>query len=894
MSRTESKRLDAQMGPDPFLSVSGIRRHVGAVYVDKVSAEPLVIMSVPIITRTGKRLGILAAEVNLKFIWQLVEALRVGETGYAYVVDKKGRLIAFGDISRVLKGETLHHLEDVSDFVRHQKTREQKKVHRFVGITGETVVGTYVPLVDPDWAVMTELPVSEAYRPVLRNGWVSVAIVLAMSALAGWMGVVLARKLSAPIVELTRAADRITAGELPLKAKIKGSAEVIRLSRAFNAMTQQLGMMLDKEAKRTRTLEMEISKRKEMESELRLTQFVYDKAPIGIWRMGKDSEILDVNEHGRSSLGYSREELCRMKVVDFDPNFDAEAWADNLTALKKTGTNTVESHHQRKNGEIFPIQVIQDRVTYGDEVYHVAFVQDITERKKAEEARRRNYSQLKAIYNTLPVIIWSTDKNGVLTLSEGKELERLGLQPGQEVGLSLFDLYKDIPLFLGHVTRALAGQYCEYVLNYKGHYYHAVFMPFFDENNRIQGINGLSINVTKQKKAEEEIRRLRNYLSNIIDSMPSVLVGVTPEGRVTQWNKQAERITGLIADQAMEKPLDTVLSHFAGKMRDIQTAIQDNRVITASKVPYKQENETRFEDITIFPLTANQVVEGAVIRVDDVTEQVRMEEMMIQSEKILSVGGLAAGMAHEINNPLAGMLQTAEVMAQRLRAGTGIPANRKAAQAAGITMESIEQYMKDRGIQRMIESITVSGQRVSEIVNNILSFARKEDAVVPAHHLADILDKTIDLAATDYNLKKEYDFKRIKITREYDETLPAVPCQATKIQQVILNILTNGAQAMQGAETPDPRFIIRTRANPVRDIVCIEIEDNGPGMDEKTRKHIFDPFFTTKPVGVGTGLGLSVSYFIITENHGGEIIVESSPGKGAKFTICLPGGGIQK
>ena len=109
-----------------------------------------------------------------------------------------------------------------------------------------------------------------------------------------------------------------------------------------------------------------------------------------------------------------------------------------------------------------------------------------------------------------------------------------------------------------------------------------------------------------------------------------------------------------------------------------------------------------------------------------------------------------------------------------------------------------------------------------------------------------------------------------------------------QIQQVLLNILRNGAQAMQDAGTASPRFIVRTRFDKEPSMVCLEIEDNGPGMDEITRKRAFEPFFTTKPVGVGTGLGLSISYFIITENHGGELAVESRPGSGAKFIIRLP------
>jgi signal transduction histidine kinase len=271
----------------------------------------------------------------------------------------------------------------------------------------------------------------------------------------------------------------------------------------------------------------------------------------------------------------------------------------------------------------------------------------------------------------------------------------------------------------------------------------------------------------------------------------------------------------------------------------------------------------------------------------DISRRKKMEEILIQSEKMRSVGGLAAGMAHEINNPLAGMLQTAQVMAQRLTADLDIPASRTAAKKADTSIESIDQFMKARGIPRMIQTIITSGQRVSDIINNILSFSRKDETTLSRHFLDKILDKTVELAATDYDLKKAYDFKQIKITRAYADDLPAVPCQAGNIQQVVLNILTNGAQAMQAAGTPEPQFILRIYGDPVRDMTCMEIEDNGPGMDEKTRKHIFDPFFTTKPVGVGTGLGLSVSYFIITENHQGEMTVESSPGAGAKFIIRL-------
>ncbi len=190
----------------------------------------------------------------------------------------------------------------------------------------------------------------------------------------------------------------------------------------------------------------------------------------------------------------------------------------------------------------------------------------------------------------------------------------------------------------------------------------------------------------------------------------------------------------------------------------------------------------------------------------------------------------------------------------------------------------------------MAEAINASGRRVAEIVDNMLNFARKSHAYVSPHNLAELLDRTLELASTDYDLKKQYDFKAIEIVREYAENLPSVPCEGAKIQQMLLNILRNGAEAMQEVNNRNEkqRFILRLTHEKVTDHIRIEIEDNGPGMDEATRKRIFEPFFTTKPVGVGTGLGLSVSYFIITKNHGGGMSVESEPGQGARFTVRLP------
>jgi signal transduction histidine kinase len=170
----------------------------------------------------------------------------------------------------------------------------------------------------------------------------------------------------------------------------------------------------------------------------------------------------------------------------------------------------------------------------------------------------------------------------------------------------------------------------------------------------------------------------------------------------------------------------------------------------------------------------------------------------------------------------------------------------------------------------------------------MLHFSRPSDSRMVPTSLAELLDKTVALAAHDYDLRKKYDFRKIEIIRDYENDLPLVPCVATEIGQVILNLLRNASQAFDPSQTPVEPPCIALRLRRDMNFIRFDVEDNGPGMDEETRKRVFEPFFTTKDVGVGTGLGLSVSYFIVTSHHGGTMAVDSTPGQGTRFTLRLP------
>ena len=388
--------------------------------------------------------------------------------------------------------------------------------------------------------------------------------------------------------------------------------------------------------------------------------------------------------------------------------------------------------------------------------------------------------------------------------------------------------------------------------------------------------------IRQRERAEEKLKAAEGYIRNILDSMPSVLFSVDREGRVTQWNQRAADTTGVPSGEAVGRFFADVFPEAPVSMEQVTAAMNGNMPVKAAKVPRKVGDMFEYVDVTVYPLSTDSV-QGAVVRVDDVSERVRLEEMMIQSEKMVSVGGLAAGMAHEINNPLAGILQNAQVI--RNRVSQDLPGNRAAAEELGVDLELVRAYFERRGCLRMMDSIMESGHRAARIVENMLSFSRKGNVEMAKVDICALLDRTVELAANDYDLKKQYDFRRIKIEREYEPGLPFVPCEESKIQQVFFNLIRNGAQAMASKQS-EACFVLRAMSQ--GEAVRIEIEDNGPGLSENVRKRIFEPFFTTKKVGEGTGLGLSVSYFIVVENHGGRMEVESVPGQGTTFVVTLP------
>ena len=392
--------------------------------------------------------------------------------------------------------------------------------------------------------------------------------------------------------------------------------------------------------------------------------------------------------------------------------------------------------------------------------------------------------------------------------------------------------------------------------------------------------------------AAEQIDHHKKALLDILDTLPSIIARVDRDGRVDLVNKRFEQFSGISAADAKGLLLETLIPQFASDLQQVAAVIDCQSALNNARIQSGHGADKHYYSLQIYPLKSD--ASGmAVIRIDDISEQVRIEEIMAQSEKMIMVSGLAAGMAHEINNPLGAILQHAQNIERRVSAE--IPANFNAATEVGVDLDLVRAYLQKRGIFDFISHIRNAGMRASEIISQMLCFSSRNESGVVNADLTTVIERAVGLAATDYDMKKKYAFRSIEIVREYAAEPLLADIALQEIEQVLLNILKNAAQAIAvSALQREPLIILRSYL--ADNMVVIEIEDNGPGMDEATRLRVFEPFFSTKEVGVGTGMGLSVAYAIVTKGHHGSIEVRSSRGEGSCFTLKLPcrGGGDEQ
>jgi two-component system NtrC family sensor kinase len=357
-----------------------------------------------------------------------------------------------------------------------------------------------------------------------------------------------------------------------------------------------------------------------------------------------------------------------------------------------------------------------------------------------------------------------------------------------------------------------------------------------------------------------EYERLKEFNENIVESINVGILAVDPDERIESWNSQMEVMFALPRREALRQPLDTVfpanLVHEFRRVKD-QPGVHNLYKFRLETTP----EESRITNIAIAPLVSRDFrTVGRIVLIDDITDQTSMEGQLAQAEKLSSIGLLAAGVAHEVNTPLAVISSYAQMLARQLRG--------------------------DEKLGPLLDKITQQTFRASEIVNGLLNFSRTSGAEYRETDVNAIIRDTLTL------LEHQFKTAQIRVETSLMPDLPPIMGNAGKLQQVFLNLFLNAKDAMASRAATDGESRSLRIATEVNGHVSISIADSGSGIAPEHLRRIYDPFFTTKTARKdgqprGTGLGLAVTYGIIQE-HSGKIHVESQVGFGTTFYLEFP------
>jgi two-component system NtrC family sensor kinase len=501
-----------------------------------------------------------------------------------------------------------------------------------------------------------------------------------------------------------------------------------------------------------------------------------------------------------------------------------------------------------------------------------AYIRDITERRRFEKDLRDSEEKLRTLFERVRHGLFISSIEGRFIECNQALLDMLGYSNKKD--LIRRDLPQDVYVnpedrdtFMERVEREGCVKDIEVEFKKKNGEKITVALtayPIRNDKGEIVGYEGINLDITERKRIEEELRETNEFFTNLIESSVDGIIAADMKGNIFIFNKGAEAITGYTAEEVIEKIHITKLYPEgmasevmeklrspdyggAGKLAPVQLSVMNK---AGGQIPIQLSASM------IYDRTGKEIASVGIFT--DLRPRLNMERklqethlQLVSSEKMASLGKLAAGIAHEINNPLGGILIYSSLLMEDLP----------------------EKDPKRHDLARVVQEAS----RCKEIVRSLLEFARQTE---PRMESTDV-----NRSITDglFFLENQALFHNIQIMKHLDPSLPLIWGNQGQLKQVFMNIIVNAAEAMHGSG----ELTITTYPSPDRDAIFIEFTDTGEGIPVENLTRIFEPFFTTKAVGKGTGLGLATSYGIV-EDHGGRIGVKSKVGQGTTFTIELP------
>ena len=506
------------------------------------------------------------------------------------------------------------------------------------------------------------------------------------------------------------------------------------------------------------------------------------------------------------------------------------------------------------------------------EVTTYAYIRDITSRKKTERDLEESERKLRILFERVRHGLFLSSKAGRFLDCNAALVEMLGY-PTKEDLLKINltrDLYvhpEDRDLLQRRIDKEGYVRDMEVQFKKKDGTPLTVLLtayPVTDENGDVIGYEGINLDISDRKRVENELRETNEFFMNLIESSVDGIIAADMKGNIFIFNKGAEALTGYAAEEVVGKIHITDI-YPRGMAQEVMEKLRSpdhggiGKLTPLQLMVLNKAGDSipiQLSASLIYVRTGKEIASVGIftdlrprLLIEKKLEETHLQ--LVRSEKMASLGKLAAGIAHEINTPLGGILIYSSLLMEELN-----PDHPKRADLGRIVQEA---------------------SRCKEIVKSLLEFARQTEPKMEA------ID--VNRAITDglFFLENQALFHNVQIVKNLSPHLPFIRGNQGQLKQVFMNIIVNAAEAMHG----NGRLTITTSPSPNGKSILIEFTDTGEGITDENLSHIFEPFFTTKAVGKGTGLGLSTSYGII-EDHGGKISVTSQVGKGTTFSIELP------
>jgi PAS domain S-box-containing protein len=599
----------------------------------------------------------------------------------------------------------------------------------------------------------------------------------------------------------------------------------------------------------------DITERKKQEQaladELTRRRLLVDQSLDGIVVLDVDAKVVEANQRFADMLGYTLEEVRELHTWDWDKKFPPEKILEMGRNVDEKGFH-LETQHTRKDGSVIDVDISINAAMFGGQKLIFCVGRDVTERKQAEEALKDREESYRELADSITEVFFAMDEHLRYTYWNKASEILTGVQAKDALGKSLMEIFPDTP-----GTRSAEKVYRAVLRRQQPQ----IFVNDFDIDGRhyifeisaYPSRDGISVfvrDITERKQAEEAIKHAAEEWRRTFDSITDAISIQDREFRILRANKA-------FADLFKKSPRQ-IIGKYCYELhrgdKPISGCPHQQTLATGKPAAaefYESHLEKHFRESTSPIFNDKGEVVGTVHITRDITEQKQQNERLMMADRLASIGELAAGTAHELNNPLTSVIGFSQLLMEK-----DIP-------------DDIREDMK---------LIYSEARRAADVTKNLLTFARKRAPVKQLTQINNIIEDVLKLRAYEHKLNG------IQVKRRLAHDLPEIMVDSFQMQQVFLNIIINAEYFMTVAHNRGTLTINTKKHN---SSMRISITDDGPGIPQENLSRIFDPFFTTKEAGKGTGLGLSICHGIVAE-HGGQIYAKSQPGKGATFIVELP------